>query len=216
MKKYMFVAMSALAFSACGGTNVCEDNKGAWENEMKKQARQQFTGANKEMLVMFGVSSVDEYVNSMKFNYSKAEIVKDNGSNVVCKMSGTTKIGEMDGPEEEVMFIRDSKNSGAQRLEIHEKYFKHININTFSDAWAGHTFKHIQSSLPIVKQKRYRTMNQDGALNRMAKFTEEEIISIRKRRDSGENKECVYMDYSDRVLKQTFDNIWDNKTYKNI
>ena len=118
--------------------------------------------------------------------------------------------------EEEVMFIRDCKNSGAQRLEIHEKYFKHININTFSDVWAEHTFKHIQSSLPIVKQKRYRTMNQDGALNRMAKFTEEEIISIRKRRDSGENKECVYMDYSDRVLKQTFDNIWDNKTYKNI
>lgn len=114
MKKYMFVAMSALA--ACGGTNVCEDNKGAWENEMKKQARQQFTGANKEMLVMFGVSSVDEYVNSMKFNYSKAEIVKDNGSNVVCKMSGTTKIGEMDGPEEEVMFRLVNAKSGNPQL----------------------------------------------------------------------------------------------------
>ena len=116
MKKYMFVAMSALAFSACGGTNVCEDNKGAWENEMKKQARQQFTGANKEMLVMFGVSSVDEYVNSMKFNYSKAEIVKDNDSNVVCKMSGTTKIGEMDGPEEEVMFRLVNAKSGNPQL----------------------------------------------------------------------------------------------------
>ena len=52
----MFVAMSALAFSACGGTNVCEDNKGAWENEMKKQARQQFTGANKEMLVKISMA----------------------------------------------------------------------------------------------------------------------------------------------------------------
>ena len=59
-------------------------------------------------------------------------------------------------------------------------------------------------------------MNQDGVLNHMAKFTEEEIISIRKRRDNGENKECVYMDYSDRVLKQSFDKIWDNKSYKNI
>ncbi len=118
--------------------------------------------------------------------------------------------------EEDVLFIRDCRNDGEPRIEIYEKYFSHINKNTFNDAWTGNTFKYIQSNHPVSKQKRYRSKEQDGILNHMAKFTKEEVISIRKRRDDGEDIKVVYKDYSKRVSIACFRELWKDITYKNI
>ena len=118
---------------------------------------------------------------------------------------------------EEVLKIRDLYNEGnLAKSEIYEM-FSNLNINTFNDIWYNNTFKHIQSSKPnnrnsvIVIAK-----DQRGYKNIAAKFTKEEILAIRKRRDNGETMNEVYQDYKQRCLKQTFRNVWKNKTYTNV
>ena len=50
----------------------------------------------------------------------------------------------------------------------------------------------------------------------MAKFTDEQVRSIRIRKANGENIKDVYKDYSNLVKMEAFRNLWNGKTYKNV
>lgn len=115
--------------------------------------------------------------------------------------------------EDDVRKIRDLKQSGYPPMEVHEMY-KFININTFNDIWYYHTFPNIKSDLE-KRQTRYIRRNQNGTKNSKAKYTEEQIIDIRRRKANGEKLNDVYELYP-LSCKESFRNIWNNKTYKNI
>ena len=116
--------------------------------------------------------------------------------------------------EEDVRKIRDLRQSGYCPLEAYEQY-KWINKNTFNDIWYMRTFPHIKSNLEKKKTKYIRNFNQSGTNNKMAKFTKEQIIDIRKRKENGEKIKEVYKLYS-FVCMQSFRRVWNNQTYKNI
>ncbi len=101
MKKYLYLIICVIGFSACNGSsdNICEENKGAWEKQIIKEA---------------GLDGAP----GVKFNYGKAEIVKNDGTNVVCKMSGVTTIDGIEGPQEEVMFRLLNIKSGKPKLVL--------------------------------------------------------------------------------------------------
>lgn len=117
---------------------------------------------------------------------------------------------------EDVLKIRNLYNEGVlSKFEIYNM-FSYINQNTFNDIWFNRTFKHIQSDITNKRKKNIRpTINQYGHKNPSAIFSKEDIILIRNRRDCGEDMVKVYEDYKHLCVKQTFKNIWENKTYKN-
>ena len=119
--------------------------------------------------------------------------------------------------EEEVKCIRDLYNLGElTKKEVLEK-FPHINTNTFNDIWYGNTFLHIQSEYENKRVKGIKLPpKQDGEMNPCAKYTNNDVVNIRRRRDEGENIKKVYQDYLNKSKYETFKNIWKNKTYKGV
>ncbi|MEE1084316.1 MAG: GIY-YIG nuclease family protein [Paludibacteraceae bacterium] len=117
--------------------------------------------------------------------------------------------------DEDILNIRNLKNDGFSRAFVYNTYYKHININTFSDVWYNRTFQHIQSDHPVVSAPRCRMANQDGVLNPSAKFSKDDVIEILKRKNAGEYIRNVYKDFN-HVTYGCFKNLWDRKTYKNI
>ena len=116
--------------------------------------------------------------------------------------------------KEDVKRIRDLKQSGYCPSEIYEEY-QWMNRNTFNDIWYMHTFTNIKSNLEKQKTKYIRRINQNGINNHNAKFTEKQIIDIRRRKNIGEKLTNVYKIYS-FVSKPCFRKVWNNETYKNI
>lgn len=115
--------------------------------------------------------------------------------------------------EEDVRKIRDLRQNGCCPSEVYNDY-QWINKNTFNDIWYGRTFPNIKSNLEKQKTK-YIRKYQDGVNNSLAKFTVEQIIDIRRRKDKGEKLKDVYKIYP-LVCKQSFRKIWNNETYKNV
>lgn len=119
--------------------------------------------------------------------------------------------------DEDVLNIRDIKKEGVLSRTDAMKMFPHINPNTFSDVWYGHTFKHLQSQKEDKRKgKMIVHRNQNGDKNPGAKFTANEVLQIRKRKELGERFSKVYSDYKDRCTPSCFSNLWTGRTYVNI
>lgn len=118
---------------------------------------------------------------------------------------------------EDVLKIRDLYNEGMlPKSEIYNM-FSYINHNTFNDIWFNRTFKYIQSNIPNKRKKSIRApIDQYGYKNPSAKFSKEDIVKIRTRRDCGEIMTKVYEDYKHLCTIQAFRNVWKNKTYQNV
>ena len=116
--------------------------------------------------------------------------------------------------KEDVKRIRDLRQSGYCPSEVYEEY-QWMNRNTFNDIWYMRTFTNIKSNLEKQKTRYIRRRNQNGTNNSMAKFTEKQIIDIRRRKNNGEKLKDVYKIYP-FVCKQSFRKVWNNETYKNI
>lgn len=61
----------------------------------------------------------------------------------------------------------------------------------------------------------HNTGNQ-GSSNGRAKFTEEEVRAIRKRKNNGESRLEVYKDYSSKCKEKYFQEIWYGYKWKNV
>lgn len=118
--------------------------------------------------------------------------------------------------KEDVQFIRNCRNKGLLKSDVKTQYYPDININTFSDAWYGNTFKNIHSDIPVQEcdySKQYKLIS--GCNNCNAAFTEYEVIDILKKKMCGFDKRDVRKEYP-LVNRHTFSNLWEGKTYKDI
>lgn len=115
---------------------------------------------------------------------------------------------------EEIIFIRDKKNELCCKKTIYETFFKDRSIHSFNDVWYNRVFPQYQSSVPPHLGKRGRDGNQRGAHNPSARYSQEDVETIRSRKQAGESAKSVYEDYKDKSLYQTFLNLWNNKTYQ--
>ena len=46
--------------------------------------------------------------------------------------------------DEDILNIRQLRQQGLKPKDVYDKYYSHINRNTFNDVWYYHTFKHIK------------------------------------------------------------------------
>lgn len=118
--------------------------------------------------------------------------------------------------KEDVQFIRDCKNKGLLKSDVKSQYYPDLNINTFSDAWYGNTFKSIQSDVPIQQcnySKQYKLIS--GCNNYNATFTEDEVVDILKKKMRGFSKKDIRKEYPS-VNRHTFSDLWEGRTYKYI
>lgn len=121
--------------------------------------------------------------------------------------------------DEDIVFIR--KLYSECRMEIrdaYEEYYKNIiTFRAFKKAWLGETFKEIMPEVYTEQNKKWhykKGQSRPGEQNRASKYTEEEVILIRKRRDEGERACDVFKDFKGRSSKTSFYAIWNDKNWK--
>lgn len=117
--------------------------------------------------------------------------------------------------EEEIKAIRNMKNDLMSKKDVHDNYFRHININTFNDIWYYRTFKQISADNLPKRGKRRRSDRQDGCCNPCATLTSLQVADIRHRKSCGENIKDVYAEYN-FVTFVAFRRLWNGETYKNF
>lgn len=143
----------------------------------------------------------------------------NNGYN--CSIGGNNQsIGENNGKskltEQDVIKIRTAYANHKKQKEIYEEYKDIISFSYFQNLWQGHSWKHIMPEVFTEENKNYYIyQNSYGSNGASAKFTDEEVIMIRKRYVN-ESAKQIYKDYQNRVSYQTFQALLWGRSYKNL
>ena len=129
--------------------------------------------------------------------------------------------GELNGrallTKEDVIKIRTLYKDGISRQECYLLFQDKISEGGFGKVWLGQTWKEIMPEVYTEEnKKRNSSMGKGLGGTKNRKYTVEQVIEIRKRRDNGEANSSVFKDYVDIASKSSFDGIWYNKTYKKI
>ena len=74
----------------------------------------------------------------------------------------------------------------------------------------------------MSKNRKRRSLSEEekeklrGSNNGNSKTSEEDVLNIRIRKNNGEQKKTVYMDYKDKISERNFKAIWLYQTWKHI
>lgn len=125
--------------------------------------------------------------------------------------------------EDDIIFIRNLYQE--KRLYIsdaYEKYYKDkVTFRAFKKVWHGDTFKDISQHVYTDENKRWhfsKGQSRPGNTNGRAVFSEEEVIEIRKLKNSGLDFNEVKNMYNDKnqTAPLAFKGIWNYTTWKHI
>lgn len=118
--------------------------------------------------------------------------------------------------EDDVKNIRIAYNNHLKQKDIYEKYKDKITFKYFQNLWQGKSWSHIMPEVFTEENKKYYTsQTTKGENSSSAKFSNEEVIQIRKRYVN-ENAKQIYEDYKDRVSYQSFQMILWGRYYKDL
>lgn len=118
--------------------------------------------------------------------------------------------------EEDVEIIRKAYANHLHQKDVYELFKDKTTFGNFQSVWQGRTWAHIMPEVFTEENKKYYIYeNSRGANGDNAKFTEEEIITIRTRYVN-ESAKQIYKDYQDRVAYQTFQMILWGRYYDNL
>lgn len=121
--------------------------------------------------------------------------------------------------EEDVYQIREYYNQHKEKDEVYQLYQDKINFTGFHKVWLNQTWKQVHQDVYTEENKNYylfKRNSHSGSTNGRAKLTEEDVYQIRLRKKNGETCQSVYKDYSDKVTKGSFSNVWLYQNWKNI
>ena len=129
-------------------------------------------------------------------------------------------IGENNGrsklTEKDIIEIRQAYANHEKQKEVYEKYKDIISFNHFQNIWQGRVWSHIMPEVFTEENKQYYIyQNSQGGNGAFAQFSDEEVLSLRKRYVNESAKE-IYKGYEDRVKFQTFQAMLWGRTYKNL
>ena len=129
-------------------------------------------------------------------------------------------IGENNGRailnEDDVKKIRIAYNNHERRKDVYKSFKDKISFSTFSRIWDGTGWSHIMPEVLTPENKLYyskEATNGEKSIN--AKFTDEEVLSLRERYVN-ESAKDIYKDYQDRCNYNTLQQILWGRTYKNL
>ena len=98
--------------------------------------------------------------------------------------------------------------------EAYNLYKNKISYDGFKSIWYGYSFPEIKKE--IYNEKRNKITRQDGENNGASKLTNKDIIFIRQSKLNNKNKKDIYNLYKNVISENAFNNVWNNKTWKNI
>ena len=118
--------------------------------------------------------------------------------------------------ENDVIEIRKAYAAHKKQKDVYEFYKDKISFSYFQNLWQGKSWAHIMPEVFTKENKEYYIyQNSNGSNGASAKFTDEEVINIRKRYEN-ESAKQIYQDYNGRVSYQTFQALLWGRSYKNL
>lgn len=149
-----------------------------------------------------------KYYNTVETGYNCSE---GGDQQSIGENNGKAKITEAD-----VIEIRKAYNSHLKQKDVYEKYKDIISFGYFQNLWQGRSWSHVMPEVFTKENKDYYIyQNSIGSQGSSAKFSDDEVIAIRKRYVD-ENAKTIYEDYKDRVSYQTFQAMLWGRSYKNL
>lgn len=166
----------------------------------------------------FSIYKIFESEDKIEISRMESKMIRTNMNNELIYNNVMGASGRRVLYEEDVYFIRELyKRKYLHIDEAYEIYYKDVVTHkAFKKAWHGDTFKNIHYDVYTKENKEWhfaKGQSRPGEKNRASKYTEKEVILIRKRRDMGEKLNDVWEDYKGRSHKNSFLAIWNNKNW---
>ena len=118
--------------------------------------------------------------------------------------------------EDDVKKIRKAYTEHKKQKEVYEDFKDKISFGYFQNLWQGRAWSHIMPEVFTEENKKYYIyQNSKGENGSSAKFTDQEVINIRKRYVE-ETAKQIYEDYKDRVSYQAFQAMLWGRSYKDL
>lgn len=148
---------------------------------------------------------------------------KEKGYNLTEGGENSTLVGEKSAgakfTNSQVLDIRKRRYLGERKRDVYKDY-NDINFSTFEHVWLGRGYPNVGTEYLIEKgaktRQEYSSIANAGENNNKAKLKEEDVREIRKRYDSGETWQEIYVDYKNRVSKNTIISVCKRWTWKSV
>ena len=119
---------------------------------------------------------------------------------------------------DDVADIRERYGELESKRIVYLDYCNKIGERGFHKVWNGYTWPGIRMDVYTPENKRYHKYDTGsaGQTNSRTKLSNEEVLSIRSRKDNGEKRADVYEDYKDKMQYGSFTNLWYGCNWKSI
>lgn len=137
-----------------------------------------------------------------------------------CNPGGGNNRGENNGrtklTNSDVAYIRECYDAHKRRKEVYQLFQDKISFDGFASIWDGSTWNDIKMNVYTEENKNfYKYHATDGSNSINAKFTNEEVMIMRKRYVN-EDARSIYQDYQNRCSYNTLQQILWGRTYKDL
>lgn len=131
---------------------------------------------------------------------------------------GGEKHGRAKLTADDVVDIRERYALLESKRSVYVDYSNKVSKSAFHKVWNGYTWLDVKMDVYTEENKLYHKNNtgSPAETNSRTKLTNEEVLTIRVRKENGEKRKDVYKDYKDRVTFGSFSNIWYGYNWKNI
>lgn len=208
------------------GSTYLEDRRMKCHTELYKAAIRQNNNLHLDMFIQgrdeFDIEVLYRTNDTIEASRMESRLIRENKDdknmyNITLGASGRRVFYQSD-----IEFIREMYQSKSIYIEeAYNKYYKDIvTFRAFKKVWHGETFKDIKYWVYTPENKAWhfaKGQSRPGDKNGNSKLKLQDVLNIRKRRDLGEDRTCVYMDYQHLgITKSGFNRVWTNKTWTNV
>ena len=137
-----------------------------------------------------------------------------------CSPGGGNNRGENNGrtklTNNDVAYIRECYDAHKRKKEVYQLFQDKISFDGFASIWDGSTWNDIKMEVYTEENKNfYKYHATDGSNSINAKFTNEEVMIMRKRYVN-EDARSIYQDYQNRCSYNILQQILWGRTYKDL
>lgn len=143
----------------------------------------------------------------------------NNGYN--CSIGGDQQsLGENNGrariTEQDVIKIRTAYANHKRRKDVYPEYEDKITFNAFASVWDGTSWSHVMPEVFSEENKQYYMKQAtNGELSPKAKFSNEEVLELRKLYVNHTAKE-LYPNYKNKITFDSFQKLLWGHSYKDL
>lgn len=160
------------------------------------------------------VDNIDDLYNR-EYYYIKSLNACENGYN---EPYGGENHGRHKLSADDVADIRTRYAQHESKRNVYFDYSNKIGKRGFHKVWNGYTWPDILPEVYTEENKFYymHDTGSPGEQNKRTKLSNDDVIRIRKSKESGKNIKDIYSSYSDKLTFGSFQNIWYGCNWKNI